>query len=46
LGQAGRRAGFVALAIGIVLMAAAAIVFWTRPAAIVGALRGYHDTMI
>jgi MATE family, multidrug efflux pump len=41
--QAARRAGFVALALGIAFMAAAAIVFWTMPALIVGAFVATGD---
>ena len=41
--QAARRAGFVALALGVAFMAAAAIVFWTMPALIVGAFVATGD---
>jgi MATE family multidrug resistance protein len=41
--QAARRAGFVAVALGVAFMAAAAIVFWTMPAAIVGAFVATGD---
>ncbi|HEX2150485.1 MAG TPA: MATE family efflux transporter [Stellaceae bacterium] len=41
--EAARRAGFVALALGTAFMAAAAIVLWTIPAAIVGAFVAVGD---
>ena len=41
--HAARRAGFVALALGVGFMAAAAIVFWTMPALIVGAFVATGD---
>ena len=41
--EAARRAGFVALALGVVFMAAAAIVLWTMPAVIVSAFIAVED---
>ncbi|MGD9615155.1 MAG: MATE family efflux transporter [Alphaproteobacteria bacterium] len=41
--EAARRAGFVALGLGTVFMAAAAIVLWTMPEAIVGAFVAVGD---
>ncbi len=40
---AARRAAFVALALGVVFMAAAAVVLWTMPATIVGAFVATGD---
>ena len=41
--EAARRAGFVALALGVAFMAVAAIVLWTMPAPIVGAFVAAGD---